>query len=138
MEKLKLKYESACKAIESLSKAVNKFEKFGADDPGDEFETARDSMIKRFEYSIDTTWKYLKEYLKEKKGIDRRSPKDVFKEVLSVGLSSEKETVEALKMVDARNLTSHTYNEELAGDICEKIPAFFKLMKNFLEKIKPE
>ena len=94
MEKLKLKYESAYKAIESLSKAVSKFEKFEVDDPGDEFETARDSMIKRFEYSIDTTWKYLKEYLKNKKGIDRRSPKDVFKEILSVGLSSEKETVE--------------------------------------------
>jgi len=39
-------------------------------------------------------------------------------------------------MTDDKNLTSHTYHEEVAGDIYSKIAEYFNLMNNLFSKIK--
>jgi nucleotidyltransferase substrate binding protein (TIGR01987 family) len=98
---------------------------------------AQESLIKRFEYSIDTLWKYLKVYLLTKHGVDQKSPKSVFRECLRVGIISEKEALLALEMADNRNETSHTYNEALAKEIISLIPKYYELMQNIIEKTKP-
>ena len=133
MEKsLKLKYDVACKALNTLKNILEK------EIPEDLSDVFRDSVIKRFEYSVDTIWKYEKRFLKERYGVEQNSPKSVFRECLTNGILSEEETVQALEMVDARNLTSHTYHEELADDICQRAKNYFTLLETLLERTKPE
>jgi len=38
-------------------------------------------------------------------------------------------------MVDHRNLTAHTYNEELANEIFEQIPRYRRLLREWLERL---
>ena len=40
----------------------------------------RDSAIQRFEFTLDLSWKALKAYLEDKKGIVCASPKECFRE----------------------------------------------------------
>lgn len=134
MERLKLKYKLANKALKTLEEAMGEFQKSKVTERLRKI--IRDSVIKRFEYSVDIVWKYLKEYLQEKKGIERKSPKDVFKECFRIGLILEEETKKSLDMVDVRNLTTHTYDEETAEEFCKLIPDFLDLMKKIVQKIE--
>jgi len=88
----------------------------------------RDAAIQRFEYSFEIFWKFLKEYLRVKEGIICNSPKSCFREAFNVKLLTEQETVTALEMTDDRNLTAHTYHEEVAEEIYRKINNYYKLM----------
>ncbi|MCZ7382403.1 MAG: HI0074 family nucleotidyltransferase substrate-binding subunit [Candidatus Methanoperedens sp.] len=88
----------------------------------------RDAAIQRFEYSFEIFWKFLKEYLRVKEGIICNSPKSCFREAFNVKLLTEQETVTALEMTDDRNLTAHTYHEEVAEEIYRKIKNYYKLM----------
>ena len=96
----------------------------------------RDAAIQRFEYTFEAFWKFVREYLKEKEGIIANSPKSCFKEIFSLGLADEEETVALQEMTDSRNDTSHTYKEEVARAIYEKIAVFAALMEKTLEKIR--
>jgi nucleotidyltransferase substrate binding protein (TIGR01987 family) len=88
----------------------------------------RDATIQRFEYSFEIFWKFLKEYLRVKEGIICNSPKSCFREAFNVKLLTEEETIAALEMTDDRNLTAHTYHEEVAEEIYRKIKSYYKLM----------
>jgi nucleotidyltransferase substrate binding protein (TIGR01987 family) len=116
-EKLERKYAGTNKALKSLERAVSDFQKKEKNNNSpQELETYRDSMIQRFKYSIDTTWKYLKDYLLFVHNIEHTYPKQVFQECLRAKLLTQDETVTALQMVDHRNETSHAYNENV--DFC--------------------
>jgi len=88
----------------------------------------RDATIQRFEYSFEIFWKFLKEHLRVKEGIICNSPKSCFREAFNVKLLTEDETVTALEMTDDRNLTAHTYHEEVAEEIYRKIKSYYTLM----------
>lgn len=88
----------------------------------------RDAAIQRFEYTFETFWKVVKGYLDVQEGIICNSPKSCFKEAFKVGLLSEEEAVEILEMVDDRNLTAHTYQEEVAEEIYHRIKDYWELM----------
>jgi nucleotidyltransferase substrate binding protein (TIGR01987 family) len=135
VEKLKLKYETICKAIKTLNKSLTKLK----EDRFDDYEELRDSIIQRFEYSVDTFWKYLNEYLKEKEGIKIAAPrpKSVFRECLEIGLISKEEYSFGVDIIDDRNETSHGYNEELAEEIAHNIPHHYEVMNKILERVKP-
>ncbi len=95
----------------------------------------RDASIQRFEYSFEIFWKLLKEYLKEKEGIICASPKSYFREAFKVELLTEEETIKALEMTDDRNLTAHTYHEEVAMEIYQKIRDYYELMYKLFQKL---
>lgn len=52
------------------------------------------------------------------------------------GLLSETETEQALKMVDDRNLTTHTYDEAFAASLIGRFPEYDAVMHSWLEKLK--
>jgi len=98
----------------------------------------RDATIQRFEYSFEIFWKFLKEHLRVKEGIICNSPKSCFREAFNVKLLTEDETVTALEMTDDRNLTAHTYHEEVAEEIYRKIKSYYTLMdKVFRNLVEP-
>ncbi len=98
----------------------------------------RDASIQRFEYTFESLWKLLKAYLDEHEGVVCNSPKQCFREALKTGLLSAPETETCLKMTDDRNLTSHTYLENIAEAIYGNLPAYLavmeKLVANILER----
>lgn len=138
MEYIKVKQETAQKALLNLKKGIDRFEliKDKIDQDEDEFFERRDSLIKRFELSFDTLWKYAKVYLEVKTGILQNSPKAVFRELLRINLISEESTKHALQLVDDRNATTHTYQEEIAKEICADIPLYYDIMKTIFEALK--
>jgi len=126
MEKLKRKIEETERALKTLDEILK--EPFSV--------IVRDATIQRFEYTFESFWKTLKEYLKEYEGIICNSPKSCFREALRVGLLSEEETITCLEMTDARNLTAHTYFEEVAQEIYEKVKSYFEIMNKIFNKMK--
>jgi len=95
----------------------------------------RDALIHRFEYTFEMFWKSAKIYLWKTHGLDYRSPKKVIRGLFQVDLLSENEISQALEMVDDRNLSVHTYNENFADEMSDKIPGYYNIMKRYLNTI---
>ena len=125
MERLKLKIKDAKKALTSLSEVMK--EPYSI--------IVRDATIQRFEYTFEAFWKFIKEYLKEKEGAITNSPKSCFREIFSLGFTSEEETEILNEMTDSRNETVHTYKEQIAQEIYEKVKKYAPLMKEVFIKI---
>ena len=95
----------------------------------------RDAMIQRFEYSTEAFWKYLKAYLSIEHNLSANSPREVIRTGLKAKLYSEEISKELLQILDDRNLTSHTYVEELAESIAGRIPAYSKNMHAVMNQL---
>jgi nucleotidyltransferase substrate binding protein (TIGR01987 family) len=95
----------------------------------------RDAMIQRFEYSTEAFWKYLKAYLLTGHNLSANSPRDVIRTGLNAKLYGEEISKELLQMLDDRNLTSHTYVEELAESIAHRIPDYSKNMSEVMTRL---
>ena len=57
------------------------------------------------------------------------SPREVIRSGLKAKFYDEESSKELLQMLDDRNLTSHTYVEELAESIAGRIPSYSKIMQ---------
>ncbi|MGE0631430.1 MAG: HI0074 family nucleotidyltransferase substrate-binding subunit [Parachlamydiales bacterium] len=74
----------------------------------------RDSVIQRFEFSIELAWKTAKKTM----GTPTVAPKDIVREMAQSGYIDNVDVW--LRAIDMRNLSSHTYKE----DVAEKVYAF--------------
>jgi nucleotidyltransferase substrate binding protein (TIGR01987 family) len=126
LEKLERRIKDAEKALETLKEISQ--EPYSV--------VVRDATIQRFEYTFEAFWKFLRDYLREIEGIRCNSPKSCFREALSAGLLSEEQTMTCLEMTDDRNLTAHTYIEEVAEQIYKKAKSYYKLMNNLFSPVK--
>ncbi|MBN1960395.1 MAG: nucleotidyltransferase substrate binding protein [Deltaproteobacteria bacterium] len=79
-----------------------------------ENELIRDAVIQRFEFTFELAWKTIKLYL-EFQNIEVRSPRDTLREALKLGLIDDGNVWSLL--LEKRNLTSHTYDENLAIEV---------------------
>ena len=93
----------------------------------------RDSAIQRFEFCLDLAWKSLQTYLKEQKGIVVNSPKDTFREASQNQLISFSDNW--IKLVDLRNETVHTYNEETAEKVYQELPSALVHLQEILSSL---
>ncbi|MBM7867412.1 DUF86 domain-containing protein [Heliobacterium gestii] len=126
--------ERLIQRIETASRAVSTLEVLLQVPTPNEVE--RDASLQRFEYSFEATWKSALHYLRDIEGIEVGSPKGVVRACMQVGLLTPSETSEALEMVDDRNLTVHTYNEELAKAIFTKLPRYAALLRRWVRAIR--
>jgi len=99
-----------------------------------ENDVIRDSAIQRFEFTLDLSWKVLKTFLEDQKGVICKSPKECFREAYKQGLIEYEDAW--LKLVDLRNETSHTYNESYAKEIYKELPGAAKHFTTLLQAIK--
>ena len=142
---LKERYELAQKSLASLEESISLMQKHEqALNATKNYETEleyrahRDSVIKRFEFTIDTTWKYLKFYIEAQVGVIQNSPKPVIRECFRNGFISEQQATQALDMINGRNMTSHIYREEIVQELWKKIPGYHALLKTILNSLKPQ
>jgi len=135
METLETRYSATSKALEQLKKSLDTIKE---DKYPDLYEQLRDSLIQRFEFSFDTLWKYLKEYLKEirKVELEYPSPNKTFRKCYEQKLISKEELNSLTDSTADRNLTSHTYNEKLAEQISKRISEYYETMNSIVSKLK--
>ena len=126
---IKVKRDQTNRALSSLLELVVKF----SDDSSDVI--VRDAMVQRFEYTTEAFWKYLKHYLQTEHDLLANSPREVMRMGLQAKLYDEETSKEFLQMLDDRNLTSHTYIEELATSIPTRIPNYAHRIKSVLENL---
>ena len=88
-------------------------------------ELERAGIIQFFEMTFELAWKVLKDYL-ESEGYIVKSPRETVKQAFQIGLIENGHIwIDALAN---RNLTTHTYDEELAQ----------KMIKEILDDYLPE
>ena len=125
-EELNLKFEDYSRACEKLQSALTK--DISADD------LYLDGVIQRFEFCFELSWKLMKAYLSFE-GIESNSPRSSIRESFKIGLITEAE--DWLDMLEKRNLSSHTYDEETAIEIYQHISQkYISLLINFKEELQ--
>ncbi|PCJ25116.1 MAG: nucleotidyltransferase [Rickettsiales bacterium] len=107
---LTLPAEQLRNALSSLKSAL--------DTPADEDRFLIDASIQRFEYSIELFWKFLKKIL-QREGRPVQLPREILKESFQAHLIDNEQIW--IDMLIDRNQTSHTYNEDLADEIYQRI-----------------
>ncbi len=91
-------------------------------------------LIQSFEFTHELAWNVLKDYLAHKGIIDVIGSKDASRDVFKNGLIEQGD--DWMDMIKARNLSSHTYNPEVAQEIVDDIlqrfhPAFEGMANKF-------
>ncbi len=146
MDILKLKYENLSNAMDRLNEAISYLKKLDSQiekqavdflENEDLRRSLRDSLIQRFEFSVDLFWKYIKKYLELQlnEPSEFNTPKSVIKSACKTKIISEKDAELIIEMIKCRNLTSHIYKEELSDKIASQIPVYYEVMKKYLDKL---
>lgn len=121
------------KAIESLAEAITEHKK----NSGNKF--VRDAAIQRFEYTYELSYKMLKRYLEisepNAEEVDQMSFPNLIRTASERGLMLNGWDVWKVYR-DARNATSHTYNEVKAAEVFGVIPQFLDDSKYLLTKLQ--
>jgi nucleotidyltransferase substrate binding protein (TIGR01987 family) len=94
----------------------------------------RDSAIKRYEICYELCWKSVQELLKNEGLEICNSPKSCFKSAFNLGLIENEEVF--ADMVQNRNLTTHTYDEDLADKIYQKFDGYYLVLNDLATSIK--
>jgi nucleotidyltransferase substrate binding protein (TIGR01987 family) len=106
MDKKKISTQALEKALDSLKRAILQ--------PKNEF--SRDSVIQRFEYTFELSWKLLTKILEADSGsLADNSVKAVLREAARLGNIQKLDLW--FEFQKARNITSHTYNEVTAEEV---------------------
>ena len=100
----------------------------------------REGIIQRFEYTIELSWKTMKDYLEfQNVVLDQTTPRAIVKEAFSAKLIQDGQVW--MDALDARNKMSHTYDfkkfEEVIEDIKKHYLAvvealYFKLLEELV------
>ncbi len=106
------RFEQARRALQSLNEVL-------AMPPS---AVVRDAAIQRFEYSVETTWKFAQAALQAAEQLELASPRAVVRACHERGIINEFNVRMLFAALDDRNLTVHTYDEALAAEIFERLP----------------
>ncbi len=96
-------------------------------------EWTRDSAIQRFEFTFELAWKATAAAARTQ-GVEARSPREAFKRAFSLGWIGDEDVW--LRMLDARNRTTHTYNEAVADEIFGRLAGFADAMRSLADVLK--
>ena len=111
------------RALDRLEEALAR-----PDDP-----IVRDACIQRFEFTFEMAWKTVQGYARAE-GIECASPRECFRVGFRLGLLDRDAKWPA--MVEDRNRTSHTYDEESARAIYRALPEYASLLRSLLLRLK--
>ncbi len=129
-----LELTSLNKVIDSLGYSLEWYDKGRGGVPDD---ILRDSVIQRFEYTFELSWKMMKRWLENNlsaEHVDGVSRKELFR------IAAEHQLIDDplawFKYHEARNQTSHVYNQALAEEIFNVAVDFYKSAAAFYKKIE--
>ena len=94
----------------------------------------KQGLIKGFEFTFELAWNLIKDYLEEQGITDIIGSKGAVRHAFNKGLVKDGQV--CMDMIEARNISSHTYDEETAKKLIERITAiFYGEFITFSEKI---
>jgi nucleotidyltransferase substrate binding protein (TIGR01987 family) len=120
--------------IDNLIKAQSQFEEYRSNISKPQ---KRAGAIQAFEYTYEMCWKMIKKLLEVEGVKEVYTPKDCFRKVAKFGLITDPKIW--FEYLEIRDLTVHTYNEDVAHQVSNIFGSFSvsvkKLLGNF-EKLK--
>ena len=72
--------------IKDLGNAIERLNEAIEDSNNYKLETLKDSVIQRFEFSLELSWKALKNYLNSQGILEATTPKQTIKEAFGIGI----------------------------------------------------
>ncbi len=120
------RFANSTKALQSLADAVA----LAGERPLSKLE--QQGLIQAFEFTHELAWNMLKDYLEQQGIFGLIGSRDASRSAFQNGLVTDGEAW--MDMIKARNLTSHTYNPEVADSVTRDIlmrfyPAFAALQQ---------
>jgi nucleotidyltransferase substrate binding protein (TIGR01987 family) len=120
----KQRFSNYKKALNSLKNAVDLSKTRTLTD------LEKQGMIQAFEFTHELCWKTMKDFILERGNEEIYGSKDAVREAFNLGLIHNGE--DWMKMIESRNRSSHTYNNEVADEVVESIiKVYFDLFNDF-------
>ena len=120
--------------FENFNKAYKLLEKYSTKTKLSELEQA--GIIQFFEMTFELGWKVLKDYL-ESDGYIVKSPRETIKQAFQNEIINDGHIW--MDVLSVRNLTTHTYDENLANKIVNDIVnIYFPELKKMHDKLEKE
>jgi len=96
-------------------------------------------LIKAFEYTFELAWNTLNDFLEYQGFTELVGSRDAVRQSFSEGILSDGRVW--MRMIESRNKTSHTYNEETAAEIVRLVKdsyhsAFLELEKTLAKRLE--
>ena len=131
----KQRFAHYCAALKTLSDAVELSQTRSLSD------LEKRGLIKSFEYTHDMAWKTMKNFLEDQGNQDLFGSKGSTRMAFEEGLIQEGDVW--MDMIQNRNLTAHTYNQNTAEKISDEIihhyfPAILAFQSKMNEQINRE
>jgi len=116
------------RAVSRLKEAIVEYEQTHS-------QAVRDGAIQRFEFSAELAWKATQDYLEEQGYLDVHSPKAVMRKAYLEGLVTDEQGW--LSLLDARNKTSHLYDDIVVDQIYQQIQGtYLPLLDALMERLE--
>jgi len=116
----------------NYKKAFTQLKKFI--DKGKLSELEMQGIVKAFEYTYELAWTTMKDFLEYRGQTDIYGSRDAIRKAYQLGLIENGAIW--MDMLQSRNKTSHTYNEETAQAICTAVTEeYFPAFNQFFNKM---
>ncbi|WP_342084349.1 nucleotidyltransferase substrate binding protein [Dyadobacter sp. OTU695] len=123
------RFDNYKKAIKKLGEAV----RLDAERSLSELE--RQGIIQAFRYTHELAWKVMQDFFVYQGNTEIRGSRDATRQAFNAALIADGDNW--MEMIKNRNLTSHTYNEEISEDIYRNIvDRFYPLFVTFQETME--
>jgi nucleotidyltransferase substrate binding protein (TIGR01987 family) len=95
-------------------------------------------LVKAFEYTFELAWNTLKDFLEYQGFSEMVGSRDSIRKAFSEQILNDGHVW--MRMIESRNKTSHTYNEETAREIVKDVqtqffPAFCELEQTLMKRL---
>lgn len=138
------RFSNYAKALSKFEEAVNYTERHFLDENNLEGrkhlgsilnDILKQGIIQSFEYTYELAWNVMRDYAEFQGNPDIPGSRTAIREALQMGLITEGKVW--MDMVESRIRTTHTYNEEIANEIFEKIlEDYHNAFKAFQDKME--
>ena len=127
MDASAVKIEQLRNALSRLEEAIAEYRQTGSS-------AVRDGAIQRFEFCAELAWKATQDYMQAQGYLDVHSPKAVMRKAYAEHIITDE--AGWLALLDARNQTSHLYDDEVASAVYQAIEGtYLPLLRALSEKL---
>ena len=124
----KQRFSNYKKALATLTKGIEQYYRNGLSD------LEKQGIIQGFEFTHELCWKVMQDFLKDQGESTLYGSKDTTRLAFSRGLITKGEIW--MSMITDRNLTSHTYQEDISEQIFNRIVnSYYELFTQFQKKM---
>ncbi len=98
-------------------------------------EIEQQGLIQAFEFTHELAWNVMKDFFEYQGNFSIMGSRDATREAFLRNLIADGEGW--MEMIKSRNLSSHTYNQEIANEIAENVIAvYYKLFVEFEHRMR--